>query len=391
MGMSSSQARLLTLTSRLHDIEFKAQNIMNQKIALATQKDDAFDRYNEACSAKKYQIAFSDGISKIFVDATYDTMVNYCKERTMQYSLKDTNTGKIVLNSATANLYDKYSSDKYSFAFAMMGMDGQFGYEDGDMATGLGIDVNSDFNTKDGYVEGASLGNLFMTEPERVVFDNFKDTDGKLKKMYEDLDDKCKDPQATKTEKEQMLSDFRDYLYSKYSKEIYDNMRLSKTSEHSQIKDATQEGAIFDERFDQVFPKNEFNHYVRLFEQVQSCGGYVLIDDHETYGDDGADWFNKMLTSGSITLEMYNNKGWEATSASNTTNANYLTDTLDNNELKKAEIEYDKEMSIINSKDSKFDRDLKNLETESSAVKKEMESIKKVKDENIDRTFGIFS
>lgn len=38
MGMAASQARLLTLTSRLHDVEYKAQNIESQKIALATQK-----------------------------------------------------------------------------------------------------------------------------------------------------------------------------------------------------------------------------------------------------------------------------------------------------------------------------------------------------------------
>ena len=42
MGMAASQARLLTITSRLHDVELKAQNIENQKIVLATQKDGAW-------------------------------------------------------------------------------------------------------------------------------------------------------------------------------------------------------------------------------------------------------------------------------------------------------------------------------------------------------------
>ena len=53
MGMAASQARLLTLTSRLHDVEYKAQNIESQKIALATQKDELYQNYCDALDAKK--------------------------------------------------------------------------------------------------------------------------------------------------------------------------------------------------------------------------------------------------------------------------------------------------------------------------------------------------
>ena len=51
MGMAASQARLLSLTSRLHDIELKAQNIQSQKIALATQKDELYQDYCDALDA----------------------------------------------------------------------------------------------------------------------------------------------------------------------------------------------------------------------------------------------------------------------------------------------------------------------------------------------------
>ena len=42
MGLAASQARLLTITARMHDVEYAAQNIMNQKIDLATQEDAAY-------------------------------------------------------------------------------------------------------------------------------------------------------------------------------------------------------------------------------------------------------------------------------------------------------------------------------------------------------------
>jgi len=59
--------------------------------------------------------------------------------------------------------------------------------------------------------------------------------------------------------------------------------------------------------------------------------------------------------------------------------------------MKKAEAEYEHELDIINRKDTKFDQDLSKLETERTSITTEVDSIKKVRDDNIERTFGIFS
>ena len=48
MGMSGSQARLLSITSRLNDVEFKAQGVMAQKVSLATRRDRVYKEYTEA-------------------------------------------------------------------------------------------------------------------------------------------------------------------------------------------------------------------------------------------------------------------------------------------------------------------------------------------------------
>jgi hypothetical protein len=58
---------------------------------------------------------------------------------------------------------------------------------------------------------------------------------------------------------------------------------------------------------------------------------------------------------------------------------------------KKAELKYTHELEVLNRKDTNFDTELSNLETERKAITTEMESIEKVRDDNIDRTFGIFS
>ena len=87
MGMAASQAKLLTLTNRLHDVEYKAQHIESQKIALATQKEELYQNYCDALDATKIQVAFKyqNGTSK-YVDATFATVCNYNENRQKQYS-----------------------------------------------------------------------------------------------------------------------------------------------------------------------------------------------------------------------------------------------------------------------------------------------------------------
>jgi len=46
--MSASQARLLFISSRIHDIELKSQQIANQKIRLASDSDQIATDYTNA-------------------------------------------------------------------------------------------------------------------------------------------------------------------------------------------------------------------------------------------------------------------------------------------------------------------------------------------------------
>lgn len=77
MGMSSSQARLLTLTARQHSIEYKAQRLQAEKLRLANESDRVYDAYLDALDAKKiqYKAISADG-STTFKDATLNAMEN---------------------------------------------------------------------------------------------------------------------------------------------------------------------------------------------------------------------------------------------------------------------------------------------------------------------------
>ncbi len=375
MGMAASQARLLTLTSRLHDIEYKAQNIESQKIALATQKDDAYQAYCDALDAKKIQVAFYNGNgTKTFVDANFSTVCGYDSSRCTQYALTDSKTGKLIVDSNTAEMYEIYNQDKYAFAWAMLGYEGCFSWDsanEDEQFIGRDNQDDKDF--------------VIMTEVEDLVFNEHQD-DTDLVAAYEEIEN-AEDEAA----KQEALRKFRDMLYENYGSEIFNYMNLDKQDSKEKVLEDPANNQIYDKTWNAI--KNEFNYYVSLYEIIQESGGCQEIESQYIAGDEANEWFNNMVKSGRVTISEYNEntKEWDDTSVATSTSSSYLQEVSDDTDLKKAEAEYEHELDIINTKDTKFDNELSKLETERTSITTEIDSISKVRDDNIERTFGIFS
>lgn len=398
MGMSASQANLLTLTSRLHDIEYKAQNIESQKIALATQKDELYQTYCDALDKTKIQVAFrnSNGTSS-YVDATFSSVCTYDENRQKQYAIRDSQTGKVIVDSEVYNAYTEGCfSDKYSFAWAMMGMGLSYSYSDVNMngaygqGNQVGIGTNSEGNFGSETTEGSE--NLFMTDAERYAFDKYKaeNPSGKVVTAYNNLLETSNNSEATTSEKREALNSFRSELYSntEIRNNTYEYMRRDKT--------APQDPVEYNEDLPQDMDTQKFNYYVNLFEEIQANGGCQEIDAQYTSGDDGAEWFNNAVSSGQVLIDYLDDsnsskKEWKETSVATSTNQNYLQEVSDEKDLKKAEATYEYELDKINKKDTKYDQDLSKLETERTSITTEMDAIKTVRNDNIERTFGIFS
>lgn len=75
MGLAASQARLLSITSRLSDNELRSQTITNAKMSLATKTSDASSQYMNALNST--QLMFS----------TYDASGNKMTQRLSAVSL----------------------------------------------------------------------------------------------------------------------------------------------------------------------------------------------------------------------------------------------------------------------------------------------------------------
>ncbi|MBO6273561.1 hypothetical protein J6O48_12390 [bacterium] len=81
-------------------------------------------------------------------------------------------------------------------------------------------------------------------------------------------------------------------------------------------------------------------------------------------------------------------KVFKDTSVSTSTRVQEVSDEVG---LKKAEAEYEANMNRINAKDARYDTELSQLETERNAIKTEIDTLKNVAKDNVDRTFKIFS
>lgn len=465
MGMAASQVRLLALTDRLHDVELKAQQILAQKLALGTQKDALYNTYCDKLEATNYMVAFAnDNGSKRYVDATYNNLCTYSEDRVRDYALYDTRTDKILVSQDEKEMYDQYKNDKYAFAMAMMGLDGDSGFKNSNgtnsgMAVGLdegniseaGITYLDGVNTDttagrftetelamlsqsdnaqfvsqinsyygamepqtkaDGTIETEDEVNERLDALANGIRTNFKTDIEEVNEKFsgllnavkgdgndvlvseaellaimkaENLEDKtylqaCMEQVATaKTPEEQRIAfnSFREALYERLDEQIYNNMAEIAYGENLPN--------------DMEYDPDEFQFYVDKWEAINQAGGCDVVDARYTSGEEGREWLENMVKAGLIVIQECGNDGkWQDTSIATSTNGNYLIEEQDDTGLKKAEAEYEHELDIIDRKETKMDNELAKLETERKAITTEMDSLKTVKDDNIDRTFGIF-
>ena len=130
----------------------------------------------------------------------------------------------------------------------------------------------------------------------------------------------------------------------------------------------------------------------KTFDDINKYGGYILEgtakDPVGKYGDD-SNWFTTMVNEGLLFLFKNDNEGNEyQVNVATDTSLQEVTDDID---LKKAEAKYEADMRKINAKDKKFDTDLAALESERNAISTEMDTLKSVAKDNVDRTFKLFS
>ena len=119
MGLAASQARLLSLTSRQHTIEHRAQVLQANKLRLANDSDAIYEKYINALDSTKLETRTVDSKGKVhWVDGSLDNLMRYNandKSAGAVYYAQDINSGKLYMPSRIVDAYDRASGDMFAF------------------------------------------------------------------------------------------------------------------------------------------------------------------------------------------------------------------------------------------------------------------------------------
>ena len=133
---------------------------------------------------------------------------------------------------------------------------------------------------------------------------------------------------------------------------------------------------------------------------AQLCADAYGATAEPAAGESTETVITNLINSGDVTIVAYDKvnqtfhqENYEffadfETSVSTNTGLQEITDEVN---LKKAEAKYEADMKRIDLKDRKYDTDLAALETERNAIKQEIDTLKTVAKDNVDRTFKLFS
>lgn len=113
MGLSASQARLLSITTRLNHNELESMVATNAKIRLASKSDVASDKYMEAMNATKFEyVTYNTSGQRQNIAFTFGAVNQYSSLKN-QYIFKNP-AGQVYVSQTDANNFAK-SNDLYEF------------------------------------------------------------------------------------------------------------------------------------------------------------------------------------------------------------------------------------------------------------------------------------
>ena len=106
MGLSASQARLLSITARLTHNETESQLITNSKLRLSDKSAEASEDYIEALNSTQYVYSYYDSTgSKAYYDLTVGTVTQFSEIKN-QYGFVDAQGRLLVSETDAANFED---------------------------------------------------------------------------------------------------------------------------------------------------------------------------------------------------------------------------------------------------------------------------------------------
>ncbi len=370
MGMSASQARLLSITARLTDNENSGQALSYSKQRLADETEQINAEYNAALEATKLTVLTGfNGSDANYTDISYGLMTGYntvaCGK---QYVITDTK-GKVLVTKELAKAFEKGNGnynefiaalgytqcdidttdketakqkvheawDKYLQAVGLSFYDDEHGDENPNVTYGY-VQFNGDTDPFKGYATYSINGNTKAL--------NFEGTTKEQRELY-------------------------DYAVA-LTEAVYNN-----TSASNRLDTPAKNAEV----------TNKLSYYQNIFNKMASAGYYTESSEADTIKDNK--WFEQQLKEGKLLLEYYSavDRDFKSTTLSDD---DAIQEVSDERQIAMVEAKYTQDTAALEKKDQKIDLELKKLDSEHNALQTEYDSVKNVIDKNVQNSFKTF-
>ncbi len=421
MGLAASQARLLTLTSRLSSIELKQQMIANAKILLANDSEEVSTKYTKALNNQTLKM--SDGTNEI--PMTYDNLksfgydvkrtgdglmageTSYPKSSEKVFSSGDVLSIPVVqkpsqprpsstqLNPPIKTVYENVVFDSVAIADSLSILNGTNDY--GKWMTTRGSTLPSQAsqlaviaNKVGAFSANASKINAFKAEVSKVgivyttknnasyysanninaLYSKFYDVKSSLSKDVDTYNNSLPAKNKAANEDYQRKCQAHDEAvnlkkqwdeYDSYLDKL-EKAKLNTQDGTSSVGGAGGAGASAGASGSSSNPQAQ-----ALAQQLKSNPQFLI----------------QGLLSGYLTLV----KDGQDVSLSSATN---ILEQYDKSDDAAAEAEYNAQMAKINRKEKVLDNQMKSLDTEHSAMQQEIESVKSIISKHAENDFNLF-
>lgn len=401
MGLSASQGRLLLLTARRSDLEFRAQQISQKRLVLSQQLEEISTEYEEATSNRQMKIDLYR------VNADGETVIDRTANLTYAYLVSGT-TSASGPGSELAGIKSFYETPYTSSVnYRLMSIDGAIVISDE-------REIPMEFS-KTQYTDATqdeNFPNLYKTTKQTknnttTSYSVLAAADSTLSKLFTDSSITSLSVQIDKT------NGFVQYTDDEGKKTIY-NINTGEAVESTEGKTITwEDGKLYNDKKEIPQSSAIVSDVDGGYELVEGADGVwtvkkdgaviqrYIVDKTLKYGStdasggtSGPNYLQDCLRNGKYMLQKciqdentddgwrWSNISWDATSD--------ISDTYYTEDDEAAKAKYDRLQTQIQSQDKKLELELDNIETQRNAVTTEVESVEKVISDDIEGTFNAF-
>lgn len=438
MGISASQARLLSITARLTSNEYESQQLSNAKMRLAMKSEKASAEYIAALDERQLQfITYDAKGSKVTQDLTANAIYQYSDMKN-QYALVNA-SGQMMVNRVDAKNFE--AANNLDEFLALYGLEKQ--YKSTSLASNAKkLEENAKYyDDWENAVRDAKLADYEINGVTKSSDEAYAIEKNRTFIAYQDAIEYYEDqlhlqnsgissdvPGATRklTEAKIAYEDCVTYdtwvkskamLKSQANKDnVYENSLKYFEVLADVLAEAEDLGITSLEDISTYEDKSKAQWYTNLWYRMNGHS-----TDKSAEGKKGTNyteldpklanskaWLEKALSQGIVTLEVAANKEttkeiidennpfsmklkgieWNATEYGS---GRDFVEADNDAAVAKAEAKYKKENDEISAKDTKYQNKIKSLDIEHNTLQTQLESVKSAMTKNIDRSYKTFS